>query len=191
VTRKNRWMKAAVRPRMCPSNHKLPNSTPKGECTPLYCALGTTLDIGKAKKAAKPKETKALPATTKRKERVTTASEEVNDALARMEERLALSKAKRKHFGLTDGLEGADAEDWADKKLTALLPVAVAELEEQLTLGTPDERFRAATRVLDATGRGKREMLNNSGPSIVIVGAEVKDGQVVVPWAQRLEDGKA
>lgn len=87
----------------------------------------------------------------------------------------------RKHFStVPKGLVGADAEAWADQKLVSLLPWAVAEVEHQLKFGTNQERERAAQKVLDATGRGKRDASTGSTAPIIVLTAGPNG--LELPW---------
>lgn len=90
--------------------------------------------------------------------------------------------ARRKLLGFPEGkLEGADAEEWADKKIVEMLPLAVAELEFQLKYGDDEQRAKAANKVLDATGRGKRE--NGAGAVAPII--MIQSGAAFqLPWVK-------
>lgn len=159
----------------CPKGHMLPHKTNAGQCTPVYCA-GKIRSKKEREEGAK--ETgKALV----RRERLQSVSEVDSELEDRLALRIQALEKKRKYFKVPQGLTGADAEEWIDRRLVELGVDAVAELEEQLKVGTAEERARAAFRVLDSIGRGKRDIQANTGPVIMLVtnGAEVK-----VPWAQ-------
>lgn len=82
---------------------------------------------------------------------------------------------------MPQGLTGTEAEQWADRRMVELLPMAIAEFEYLLRYGDEAQRERAASKVLDANGRGKREaMMGGSQPIIILTGVNPSS----VPWAQ-------
>lgn len=172
----------------CPEGHIIPRRGAAGDCTPIYCGDAKLKNKTKNElRAAKKAEAASTALALRPGSAVVPAAEEVEAAIERVQKKMALVEAKRAHFKVPRGLSGADAEEWADKKLVELTVEAVAELEEQLKLGSPDERFRAAGRVLDATGRGKRDIAAGTGPVIMLVGAKVVNGAVETPWMQRTD----
>lgn len=109
----------------------------------------------------------------------------------RAQEAVRMARGKGRHAArmavmeVPPGLEGTAAEDWADKRLLSLLPLAVAEVEAQLKFGDASQRERAADKVMAATGRGKREAAHNSAPTIIYIAqGEGGSGRVAVPWSQ-------
>jgi hypothetical protein len=83
-----------------------------------------------------------------------------------------------------DGLEGDAAEAWMDQELTKLGPKAVAALKMQLELGDDVQRERAANKVMDALGRGKRESgVGGSAPVIILTG----DAVINPPWKKKVQ----
>ncbi len=77
-----------------------------------------------------------------------------------------------------------EGEEWSDRKIAELLPVAVATKEAFLKFGDDKQRDKAADDILAANGRTRRDIGGNSGPAIVIM---TNDGKITVPWAQRKE----
>jgi hypothetical protein len=152
----------------CPKGHPLPRKVKGGaQCTPLDCA----------------DEVKALAVIPERN--VAAAPGEDEDAV-KEQRKLALRKsqliARREIVPIPEGLEGEGAEKWADKRIVDLLPVAVAEIEYQLKFGSDEQRERAASKIMDANGRGKQEKSVGSNQQIIInlpAGAQL-------PWAQRV-----
>lgn len=93
-------------------------------------------------------------------------------------------------------LNGADAEEWADRKAVELLPAALAEIEYQLYYGDDAQRREAARDVLDMTGRRRREVGGNMAPTIVLnmpgyaPWEKVVNAEVTVGAPARVEAGK-
>jgi hypothetical protein len=167
----------------CPAGHRLPHRTDLGRCTALYCA-GYQKRVKENGKVTKVRQAEIQ--TLLAPEPVEDVQTEEKAAITRMDSR---RMARREYFGAPTKLQGADAEEWGDKKLVELVPEAVAELEYQLKLGDDEQRFRAAKQVLDSTGRGKREVgAGGSSPIIMLVGAG--PGPVQAPWVQRVEPDK-
>lgn len=75
-------------------------------------------------------------------------------------------------------LTGEKAEEWADSRLTELLPLAIADLEWKLRFGSDAQKERASQRVLDATGRSKSE--KNNFPTAPII--TINMGGASLPW---------
>lgn len=123
------------------------------------------------------------------KESVALATPDDSETEARILRAKRKYELKAKHQAVPEGLEGAAAEEWADKKLVDLLPAAVADVEWDLKYGDDAERQAARKQILDATGRGKREQGGGgSQPIIMLVGAGVGPG--AQPWLQRVEPKK-
>jgi hypothetical protein len=153
----------------CPNGHKLPNHTKRGQCTPLYCAEETP------KPAKKPREADLATAPP-------TPTDIAAVANAEAREKLAIKKGQyeawRELVPVPEGLKGADAEKWADDKLTELLPQAVAHLEKDMKFGSDEQQAKARDKILDATGRGKVEKAVGANQVIVI-------GNLAgLPWAK-------
>lgn len=144
----------------CPRGHDLPNTEGELECSSERCAL----DL-------------ALKDTTSKQQR----SEEQR---VELETRRLLSReVLRKNLIPTpEGLEGAAAESYVEQKLTNLSVVAVAELEWQLRFGSDAERMKAADKILDATGHGKKDRVGSNTQLIIVNGFSG-----VLPWAKAQE----
>lgn len=200
--------------RQCPAGHPLPHETSKGQCTPVRCAEGkkpakpatTPADEvqAKVKRAARKMRTDVAEVA---EEAAATPHDDVRElvpALGGSHEDVALQSASAEHaehvgklgrsagrlaarrafLKVPTGLTGADAEAYADKKLVDLLPFAVAEYEYQLLFGDEGQRERAAAKILDATGRGKREASAQANSPIIIVNAGGNAGVQSLPWVQ-------
>lgn len=186
----------------CPRGHQLPNQTERGPCTPVLCgnADGSKgrleMRVGE-KKTHKAYEKKrlALKAALPDDEVTKLVKGEANDLavdaarqsaaeakaeqLIRMGHAAGRFAARAKFVGLPEGLQGAEAEEWADKRLIDLLPAAVAELEYQLKLGDDKQRIEAADKVLSANGRSRRDGGGlGTAPIIILTGGAV----VQPPW---------
>lgn len=194
----------------CPGGHRLPHHTEKGDCTPLWCAAGlkpgkrkavAPKPVGEGRRSApsgRPADGAAEGGLTDvalvagRTSRASARDgEAVVEETARAEEATRVARGRGRfaaRMAVADvpaGMEGTAAEDWADKRLLSLLPLAVAEVEAQLKFGDASQRERAADKVMAATGRGKREAGNNSAPTIIFMTqGEGGSGRVAVPWSQ-------
>lgn len=131
----------------CPNGHELPNTEDGVECSSAQCAL----------------------------ELVTTTP--VSPVLANHEDRQFDNEVKtalrgenyrRKLVPVPEGLTGADADDYVERRITELQPVAIAEMERQLRFGNDTERGKAARDLLDAGGHGKKDRLGVGANMIVI-----------------------
>jgi hypothetical protein len=171
-------------PLTCPNGHSLPNFTPKGQCTPVHCAAETKTVRGKQKRAleTKPPPERALAPALGETEANQTAVLARNEFLLKSAHAVGRDLARRKLLGFPEGpLQGAEAEEWADKKIVEMLPLAVAELEFQLKYGDDEMRAKAANKILDATGRGKRE--NGAGAVAPII--MIQSGNAFqLPWVK-------
>lgn len=172
----------------------LPHQTQAGQCSPIHCA-GVT-DSQKKKRKKKAAEVFNTGAKQVHVEHGLAAKQEERVvALEDAEEETRLTRAQKRHamkqkaLGVPEKLEGAAAEEWADKRLVELLPSAVADVEWDLKYGDDAQRANARKQVLDATGRGKREMGGGgSQPIIMLVGTGVGPG--AQPWLQRVDPKK-
>jgi hypothetical protein len=131
----------------CPNGHELPNAEDGIDCTSALCALNV--------------EKPPIPVGGK----MLTEQGEAEMEARRLRQRHTLTK---KLVPTPEGLEGADAETYVEKKLVSLSVPAVAVLEKQLLYGTDEEQRKAARDILDATGHGKKERAGN-GASLIIV----------------------
>lgn len=207
----------------CPKGHKLPREG----CTPIYCggdapaALPPLTPLAKA--AAKRGRSKSKTAD-KAKTRMPSAAVLRDKAVAVMQEthsdrqelasipdddyieryqlkvgkRIAERAVRMALLKMPEGLSGADAEDWADKKAVELLPQAMAQIEYDLKYGDDSQRREAARDVLDMTGRRRRDGMVASAPTIVLnLGGghmlpwEKASAQVATGTATRIEAGQS
>lgn len=171
---------ALVRQGRCPNGHVLPNRTNAGYYTPLKCAGKVQ---SKAEKAAGKKETAMIPRALSDLKSVAEVEEEQR---VRLQERVNILEAKRKFFGVPRALTGQEADEWIDRRLMELGVEAVAELEEQLKLGGPEDRRITAFRILDAIGKGKKE--NQPLPPATII-LQVAPNNL--PWARETKTVEA
>ena len=174
----------------CPAGHKLPNMTPTGQCTPIYCGAVEGGLLPPAKKARKARKTLAA-SNEQTAERVSSEQVVAQSAEERMLEeeaanplnRAASSLARRQEFfKVPQGLSGDEAEKYADTKLINLLPDAVAELEYRLKLGDDDQRWSAARQVFESTGRGKKDIPAGGASPIIILNGS---GITQLPWSTK------
>ncbi len=179
----------------CPAGHQIPNHTSTGQCTPVHCAAGPL-----------PKQLQALKKEIQRKVRSQTPpreesgivpdgkslamslSEDVNSSEMTLAESAADAsnaiargrrRSRNKILETPQNLAGGDAEEWADAKLIALLPFAVAEQEWQLHYGDDEQRAKASAKILDATGRGRKENGASAVAPIIMVQG------TAIPWLSR------
>lgn len=160
----------------CPGGHGLPNHTNKGQCTPIYCAL-TTDD------ADEETPEQEVERVARGKEKKDSEKELEQKRLMRTQMRAAM---RQELVPVPAGLKGGDAEAWTGARLVELSPYAVAEMEFQLKYGDDEQRARAAARVLDSTGHGKKD-LATGGATIVInmSGQGAQSIGAILPWRQQ------
>lgn len=178
----------------CPKGHKLPHEG----CTPLYCRDAPTKGVapsplkalGKAPPARRKPKSGIAAEQEKAVEKVLAAvpqgadrqnetldefkrkqAEKIGKRVAERAMRLALVK-------MPEGLSGAEAEEWADKKTLELLPVAIAQIEYDLLYGDDGQRREAARDILDMTGRRRRDAAGAAPPTIVLN----LGGSSLMPW---------
>jgi hypothetical protein len=152
----------------CPGGHKLP----KEGCSPLFCVDGEALPPSTALSVAE-------------KERPAVASEAAEEAREKLSFALARENVRRELVPVPN-LEGADAEEYIEKKKVALLPVAIAEIETQLRFGDDKARVEAARDVLRMNGMLNRDAPTGVTPTIVINMGEKPQ----LPWLQRKNEGE-
>lgn len=179
----------------CPKGHKLPNKTARGECTPIWCAdtegaLGSRVGTStvshtkNARKAGKEATEAALVATDGEVDKVldrskvpdshkelvkVQAEDQRSEQLAKTGAALGRKVARQALLDMPQNLKGADAEKWSDEKIVEMLPLAVAEVQYQLEYGDDGQRMKAAEKILDATGRGKRDGGGGATSPIVMI----------------------
>ncbi len=177
----------------CPNKHKLPNHTPTGRCTPVYCAAVATTNKSEISSNAEVNETGPLVSTsadvspdvlsskpgaksTKTKSDLVKPSQDMDERIAKVaDNEVAYTKiqaAKRAvwqdFLQIPIDLKGAEAEKYADDELVNMLPFAIGIVKKQLLFGTEEQQERAATKVLESNGRGKRDVQGNTAPAIII-----------------------
>lgn len=160
----------------CPRGHQLPHRLSNGDCTPIYCAgeaKRQELTRAKSKRVKPPQEKAAEEALA------TAADEAVAHAKKSMERAKAKFDVRAKFMSVPAGLGGAAAEEYYDAQVAALLPYVAAELEYQLKFGDDAQRMAAAQKVMDTTGKGKKEVMGGGGATIII------KGNVELPWLKR------
>jgi len=173
----------------CPDGHPLPRKTQRGRCTPLACADKLSMAEVKTHHLTKRTAEKAMseiPGVTLAKE------EDAEDRIVKVtgdeELRVKIQSARKKvwqdFLQIPIDLRGADAEKHADEELVNMLPFAVGVIKKQLLFGSEEQQERAANKVLDANGRGKRESPGASTPSIIINMANGVAGAtgIQLPW---------
>lgn len=150
-------------PGTCPEGHALPHAAPNGrQCRVTLC--NDPADEGASAYVPPPVTDLALVPASGTDEHA--------------ESRLACRH--KMVGGVPQNLEGQAAEEYADKKLVKLLPLAAAELEWQLKYGSDSMRRHAMKDVLEATGRSRREALaGGTAPIIILTGGQV----TVPPWS--------
>jgi hypothetical protein len=133
----------------CPNGHPLPHIGPKGECTPVRCG-----GEGVARKLKEPRGDAARGGNE-------------DD----FRERKNRAERFAKEMEVPAGLEGAEAEEWAAKRVATLLPFAVARLEYDL-LYTQDKELqqKARDRILDAGGITKKDAVSGGQQIIILNG---------------------
>jgi hypothetical protein len=197
----------------CPSGHAIPNRTPKGNCTPVYCAgkaeKKPQYDVEPKKKSAdreffkeiaikgaqKVKENKAIVAAITKEaearidkmipESMPEAREEAKkkarEEVVRLGHSVGRWAAMRSFFDAPEGLQGADAEQYVQRRAMMLSVDAVLEIERQLKYGDDSQRREAARDILDMVGMRKKEAVNAGGPVIMLVGGQ----GTPLPWLNR------
>lgn len=97
-------------------------------------------------------------------------------------EQAALKRAAL--VGLPEGLEGEAATEWAQKKVVALLPTAVAQIAADLHFGSDSVKSAAADKILRANGMDRKEAMADAGrPTIILnIGTDSK-----APWLERMK----
>lgn len=180
----------------CPKGHKLPYKTANGDCTPIWCADAEGARGSKSPRKAQKEAENAITIATdgEVEKRLAKISPEHKDLAvtegeqARTKDIVHASRALGRHVARTllapvpDALTGADAEKFADEKIVSLLPFAAAELEYQLKFGDDGQRMKAAEKVLDATGRGKREAGGGGTAPIVMINMGGGSPGGMTPW---------
>jgi hypothetical protein len=182
----------------CPKGHVLPHKTNQGLCTPLYCAGSIKQTDRPSGSQQKRKRTQLVGELKKMRDAgaAELKAEGVTDVAsldAQAEQLMKLQAARGRQLArqrflkVPEGLTGADAEEWSQKRAVELLPKAIGELDYQLTLGDDAQRRDAARDVLDINGMRRREGVSAGGATIIL------NLKTELPWAQKVQqviDGK-
>lgn len=92
--------------------------------------------------------------------------------------------AMRAYFKAPEGLTGAEAVEYVQKKAEALTVDAITDLERDLKLGDDAQRREARRDLLDMNGMRKKESVPNSTPLIIMMGTNGAP-QISLPWSQK------
>jgi hypothetical protein len=130
----------------CPNDHTLPYAIDGLECSAAQCAS-----------AIEPVDAPSPALSTEEKQ--------FSNEVARAQRG---EKYRRELVPVPEGLTGADADDFVERRITELQPVAIAEMERQLRYGNDAERDKASRFLLDAGGHGKKDRLGVGANMIVI-----------------------
>lgn len=130
----------------CPKGHGLPNAVSGVECSSLSC--GGAMDLADASSPNPRNEERQLEYEAGR--------------IAKREE------LRNKLVPTPKDLTGAAADEYVERKITELQPIAIAEMEWQLRFGGDAERAKAARDILDAGGHGKKDRVGASANMIII-----------------------
>jgi hypothetical protein len=131
----------------CPAGHELPHAVKGVECSSAACGADAETT------------TASSPVLANHEDRQ--FDNEVKTALRG-------ENYRRKLVPVPEGLTGADADDYVERRITELQPVAIAEMERQLRFGNDSERDKASRFLLDAGGHGKKDRLGVGANMIVI-----------------------
>lgn len=195
---------------LCPEGHKIGHEGPQGRCTPIWCSGGNGQAVRLKRRTAKQSIAKQLARVTNEAPEAALALKQQEDELpefvkdadskdlfrtekARQAARNvgALARHQARKAFVTQApkdTKGADAEEWARRRMVDLLPAAVAEIEYGLLYGTDKERYEMADKVLDANGMKKRDA-GSGGGATIILNLNTKE----LPWAEKIVnavDGK-
>jgi hypothetical protein len=166
--RKKFELPADVSFKQCPAGHELPNTEAGMECSSAQCAL--TLTPGSA----------PSPLLVNHEDRQ--FDKEVQTAQRG-------ETYRRRLVPVPEGLTGADADDFVERRITELQPVAIAEMERQLRFGNDAERGKAARDLLDAGGHGKKDRLGAGANMIVInMGSSSNGSPPPLPYVGEIVD---
>lgn len=176
----------------CPEGHDcgVKSTKYKGVCTPLSCCQAGP----KFRAISAIEEAANNPPRLGKEDRV--PNSEIHDRETEEEDeqkfRRQLAKLKRRRderlrqIGFTGhGLQGADAEEYVQKRIQALTPYAIAEQEHRLFHGNDQARDSASRVILESGGHGKKEGVQvGASPVLILTGIEV-------PWAKKtVEEAK-
>lgn len=189
----------------CPEGHALPHRTVNGSCTPVYCAGGEATEktakvlnfsaMGKAGKRAQVQKSKVLEIVSQEADRVIdalipetvpgwqqareAAKQQKGEELMRLAQGIGRYAAMKSYFNVPEGLTGADAEAWVQKRSVELSVDALAEFERQMKLGDDSQRLATAEKVLRMNGMDKKEAPPQANAVIILNNPA---GLAGMPW---------
>lgn len=184
----------------CPKGHHLPHVAANGsQCTPLVCIEAPHAEALVPVKAKTTIDavvrSRALEAQSKQspdsfEARAAALAEEENE---KHELKLQVQKSKRaidlaeQRRALREKLvpvpkfkDTKESEEWTQRKIVEMAPVALAEIEYQLLYGDNSERIAAARDFMDSNGLRRRDALQGGGNTIILQMSSA------VPWQQQL-----
>ena len=126
---------------------------------------------------------KMLPDTFEYAEARDVAIETKAEELKKLGSSVGRLAAARAFFKVPGDLEGAEAEQYVQKKALSLAPEALMEIERQLRLGDDSQRREAARDILDMNGMRRKEAAPGNGPVIMLVNP---GGGDPAPWVKRV-----
>lgn len=110
-------------------------------------------------------EGEALAAVAPETKQVT--AEAYKDAVTTLAARVGNYAARRALFKTPGNLEGAEAEEYGNRRRVALLPFAWEIIERSMKLGgVTKEEMEAARLVIEANGQARQEARTSTGPTI-------------------------
>lgn len=147
----------------CPAGHELPHTAEGIDCAPDACGADVREGVQHP--------VSGMTETDLRQE---------GHEAQRLNSRL---KVRRKLVPMPEGLDGAEAEAYVEKRLHMLSVPAVAELEYQLLHEDSADRARAARDILEATGHGKKER-NGQAANLIVINMGGGKEAPPLPWSQ-------
>lgn len=198
----------------CPQGHRLPHRTNRGRCTPVFCAgssaggndgdahqtKSTAVATGRIGAALKAAKAEALAEVGREANAIIDAmipGESISMQTARAQAKASMADelqklgasigkfaAMRAYFKAPEGLQGAEAMEYVQKKAESLTVDAITDLERDLKLGDDAQRREARRDLLDMNGMRKKEQVANSHPVIVMVGTNGAP-QISLPWSTK------
>jgi len=182
---------------LCPKGHKLPRRTELGSCTAVRCAdydiAGnklvdkTTLDKVSQKRPVEAEIDMLERLGGEAPEVVQVARRSRADEIVKVATAAGRRAARLAHFKVPEGLKGEEAEKWTKERALELLPLAIAEMEYMLMLGSDNQRIEAARDILDMNGLRKKDVSSGGGGATIVLNLGTKD----LPWAQRVVEAVA
>lgn len=189
----------------CPEGHPLPHKTQNGSCTPVYCAAATQdtvkfSTIGKHGQKTRAEKNKVMALLSEEADKVidnlipetvpgfrearAAAKAQKGEELMRLAEGIGRYSAMKTYFAIPEGLSGADAESWIQKRSLELSVDALAEFERQLKLGDDNQRREAARDILKMNGMDKKEAPPQANAVIILNNPA---GLAGLPWLRQTQ----